>query len=59
MKTAVANEAAEKHPLLKEHYLISKRSVDYENLTALEAGAMALVFLLSITTGVLMSLPLS
>ena len=59
MNASVLKETDQTHPLRKAHYLISSRSVNYENLTAFEAAAMALVFLLSVTTGVLMSLPIS
>jgi len=58
MKTVATQETAV-HPMLKQHYLVSSKSVNYEDLSAFEAAAMALVFLLAVTTGVLMSLPVS
>ena len=40
------------HPLMKSYTFVSKKHVDYDNLTAFEAVSMAAVFLLAITTGV-------
>ena len=57
MQTVTSAESV--HPLMKEYHFISNKNVNYEDLTAFEAGAMALVFILSIATGVIMSLPIS
>jgi hypothetical protein len=47
------------HPLKRTYRFVSKKDVDYHNLTAFEAISMTAVFLLAITTGVVYSLPLS
>ncbi|MCC2631892.1 MAG: hypothetical protein K0S20_591 [Patescibacteria group bacterium] len=47
------------HPLQKSYMIVSKRHVDYENLTAFEAMSMSAVFVLAVTVGVLQSLTIA
>lgn len=54
-----AQQEVQVHPLKRTYRIVSKKDVDYNNLTAFEAISMTAVFLLAITTGVLYSLPLS
>ena len=49
-------ETPKVHPLLKSHMIVSKRHVDYNNLTAIEAVSMAAVFILTVSTGVILRL---
>lgn len=39
------------HPMQKSYTLISTKNVDYDNLTAIEAVAMSLALLLSVSYG--------
>jgi len=53
--TKVSVEAAAEqavHPLKKNHMFISSKTVDYDNLTAIESVAMSLALVLAITAGV-------
>ena len=53
---AQQNSGSEVHPLRKHYYIVSKKAVDYENLSAFEAVSMSAVFLLALTAGVITSL---
>ena len=55
----IAEEVPAVHPLKRTYRIVSKKDVDYHNLTAFEAISMTAVFLLAITTGVVYSLPLT
>ena len=39
------------HPMQKSYTFVSKKHVDYDNLSAFEAVSMTAVFLLAITVG--------
>lgn len=41
------------HPLMKSYTLVSTKHVDYDNLSTIEAVAMGLALVLSVTFGVL------
>jgi len=51
---AVEQESAaqEPHFLHKQHLIVSKKTVDYNNLTAFEAVSMSAVFVLAVLVGV-------
>jgi hypothetical protein len=61
MKKNVATQAVENvsveepktHFMKKSYTLISSKHVDYDNLTAIEAGAMTLALVLSVSVGVI------
>ena len=66
MKVTVNKEVAPKveavdtvHPLRKEYRVISSKSVNYEDLSPFEAITIGATFVLAITAGVLMSLPVA
>ena len=57
MKNNVATQAVEAaeqpvHFMKKSRTLISTKNVNYDNLTALEAGAMTLALVLAVSIGV-------
>jgi hypothetical protein len=45
----MTNEQQAVHPMHKSYTLISTKHVDYNNLTAIEAVAMSLALVLSVT----------
>jgi len=48
-----AEPVAVVHPMLKQHFIVSDKVVNYENLTAFEAVTMSAVFFLAVFAGVL------
>ncbi len=45
------NKEASVHPMQKSYTLVSTKHVDYDNLTAIEAVAMSLALVLSVSFG--------
>lgn len=61
---AVVAEAVETpvtavHPLLKSHTIVSKKDVDYNNLTAFEASSMAAVLVLAVLVGTIQAITIA
>lgn len=55
VEVPVEAPAKEVHPLQKSYMLVSKKHVDYENLSAFEAVSMSAVLVLAVIVGVLQS----
>ena len=50
------NESAKVHPLLKSYTFVSKRHVDYHNLTAFESVSMSTVLVLAVLAGTVLAM---